>query len=910
MMIGTYRRGSARIGTPAANSIRGTGPTTHRLKKTAHRPMSLRKVVAGVLLCLWIAGFCPAADDNSGQAADSKTKTKDRRTGTRRFSGGLIDPMNPQAYMSDLAGRLNSTAGQRSLMTRSESSRSASSTTTPGGYTSVRSSGPVSRNLGTFQSLGSRTSSRATPGTGVSRSAPANLNRYRALGGSASRSGAGPSSTQRSTARPASSGATNVARGPLPSETNTSAASTPIRRVPSALGKRFDSAQGMTGYRVLGNPNAARRLVASQQRPVTVDANRVTADQDAAAGGAGSEVQVAAPAEPGTSGFRPLWAETASPDAPRVVEARPPAAPQEQPGASVFAAAQPQRTVTEAAPPAVQPQPIVEDRAEPRMAEEPTAPPVDADLVDSLLAREASNESSMPAAPIADRAPASPARPARPASVESRRPEPLDAAPPDPVTTQEAAPSLTQRNMERYKALMNAITGGSTAATPERQPEPQPTTADAARDTRRAQPEPTREVAAAPEEPPLRREMGAYRPSETQPGRTAPTDAESSSLDRALARYKALYDRASQSTADSTEETSRLKQDLDQYRARVDAAPQRTPASTDDLWASMLNYDQPEDRSRPRQRREPAEPWSLGADLDKYRAHAAKEGARDSGESLAKAGERAGLALEDGLNVFTLGYASERGEPFRGNDGRGLLDDPGAVPIQAGQTLVHMGSGLYSLADLITLDALEDIDADVYWDNDPLVRPFVFTGRTIGGAWKTTEEVGNALTWGYFDNVTGAAGMCMEDIFEFLKHAAEAATNLVRGPVYLIAGRSEKTDEMLDWICLVPPEFASNVVAMKGVANMEDYEAAFADKGVIGSILELGGSTWLTYEAVDEICDCLDDDDGHSRRYKAADDQGPSQPGGTPSEPGPPSVPPSPDFVIIIYPDGTIVTSG
>jgi hypothetical protein len=97
---------------------------------------------------------------------------------------------------------------------------------------------------------------------------------------------------------------------------------------------------------------------------------------------------------------------------------------------------------------------------------------------------------------------------------------------------------------------------------------------------------------------------------------------------------------------------------------------------------------------------------------------------------------------------------------------------------------------------------------------------------------------------------------------------------------------------------------------MKGVANMEDYEAAFADKGVIGSILELGGSAWLTYEAVDEICDCLDDDDGHSKRYKSSGDQGPTQPGGTPSEPGPPSTPPSPDFTIIIYPDGTIVTSG
>ena len=201
------------------------------------------------------------------------------------------------------------------------------------------------------------------------------------------------------------------------------------------------------------------------------------------------------------------------------------------------------------------------------------------------------------------------------------------------------------------------------------------------------------------------------------------------------------------------------------------------------------------------------------------------------------------------------------------------------------------------------------VEADVYLDNNPVVRPFIYTGRTIGGAWKTTEELGNALTWGYFDNVTGAAGMCIEDIIEFLKHAGEAVTNLARGPVYLLGGKNEKTDELLDWILLVPPEFASNVVSMKGIVNMEDYETAFADKGVIGSILELSGSAWLTYEAIDEICDELDDDDKHSRSSEASSGEGPTQPGSPPSEP-PPVIPPTSDFVIIIYPDGTVWTSG
>jgi len=296
-------------------------------------------------------------------------------------------------------------------------------------------------------------------------------------------------------------------------------------------------------------------------------------------------------------------------------------------------------------------------------------------------------------------------------------------------------------------------------------------------------------------------------------------------------------------------------------------------------------------------------------DLDKYRAHAVKEGSRDSGESLGKALERAGLTLEDGVNVFALGYASERGEPFRSNDGKGPLYEPGRVPKQAGDTIASAGSGIYSLVDLIAFDALDDIEANVYVDNNPLVRPFVYTGRTIGGAWKTTEELGNAITWGYFDNVTGTVGLCIEDIFELLKHTGEAVTNLVRGPIHLIAGKNDNTDEFLDWFLLVPPEFASNVFEMKGVVNMMDYEAAFAEKGVIGSIFELGGSTWLTYEALDELWDELDDDDHHDYSSSEASGEGPGQPTNPPSGPTTPTPPPSPDFTIIIYPDGTVWTS-
>jgi hypothetical protein len=49
----------------------------------------------------------------------------------------------------------------------------------------------------------------------------------------------------------------------------------------------------------------------------------------------------------------------------------------------------------------------------------------------------------------------------------------------------------------------------------------------------------------------------------------------------------------------------------------------------------------------------------------------------------------------------------------------------------------------------------------------------------------------------------------------------------------------------------------SNAVEMKGFANMQDYKTAFREKGVIGSVLEFGGSAYVVYRAVDELADKL-----------------------------------------------------
>jgi hypothetical protein len=283
-------------------------------------------------------------------------------------------------------------------------------------------------------------------------------------------------------------------------------------------------------------------------------------------------------------------------------------------------------------------------------------------------------------------------------------------------------------------------------------------------------------------------------------------------------------------------------------------------------------------------------PWTLGGDLEKYRAYAVKDGSRESGESLVKALEKAGLAVGDGVNVFLLGYASDRAEAFRANDGKSFIDEPGKVPQRAGETAASFTDGLYSLADLITLNALPDVNKPAYRDNAPIVRPIIFAGRTVGGVWKTTEEVGNAVTWGFFDNVTGCVGLLLEDIIEVLKHTGEAVTNVARLPVRALGANSENTEKTMDWALLVPLELVSNSVEMKGVANMIDYKTAFAEKGVIGSIVEFGGSSFVLYRVIDKASD-------HHKHHKnnSSNNNGSGNNGGSG---GGPIVTPSDDAVL------------
>lgn len=288
-------------------------------------------------------------------------------------------------------------------------------------------------------------------------------------------------------------------------------------------------------------------------------------------------------------------------------------------------------------------------------------------------------------------------------------------------------------------------------------------------------------------------------------------------------------------------------------------------------------------------------PWDMAKDLNSYRKHAVEQGSRNSAKNLEKSLNHLGLTIDDLANILTLAYHSDRAKQFTENDGKPLsfyLDEVGKT---GGLTIVAVTDGVYSIADLVVLDLLPNIEKPAYQDNHPLVRPFVFTGSAMGYSWKTVENVGNVPTLGLFDNLTGSAGMCIEDIVESLKHTVEAGTNLTRGPIYLVFGKSKNLNKTLDWILLVPFEYVSNVIEMKGIQNMMDYKKSFKNKGVIASIAELGGSGYLVIRSVDEIVEELEHEPS-KKRVRAEEKE--SEPPKPPYKPKPPM----PGKIIIIEP--------
>lgn len=288
----------------------------------------------------------------------------------------------------------------------------------------------------------------------------------------------------------------------------------------------------------------------------------------------------------------------------------------------------------------------------------------------------------------------------------------------------------------------------------------------------------------------------------------------------------------------------------------------------------------------------PEKVWRMGEDLGRYREHAVNEGSRHPRENLEKALRHMGLTIDDLLNFLTIGYHSERAEQFRENDGKPFSYQLKTVGKALKLTTANITDCIYATADLAVFDSLPDIQKPPYFQNHSLVRPFVFGGSAVGSGWKTVESAGNTLTWGYFDNLTGSAGMGIVDLTEILKNLCEAGANLVREPFYIVVG--EDLNKPLDWILVVPFEYISNAIEMKGISNMVGYPQAFEEKGVIGSIAEMLGSGYLTVRSGEEIVDEFEHKS--SKKRVVAKEEEPSPP--------PPPYKPKPTIpgeVIIIH---------
>ncbi|MBN2130549.1 MAG: hypothetical protein JW741_13695, partial [Sedimentisphaerales bacterium] len=208
-MSGTYPKGNSRSDDWSREGLGAVGGAGARRRRQAHQHgVSLGKGVAGLVLCACIASFCLAGESNdSGRTSTAKERNRSQYTGGSRFSGGLIDPMNPNGYMESIANRLNTTGGANTLLNSARPSGAGATTrqSSSQGFTELRSNGPVRRNLGTFRSLGGgEAPAPAAPANSPLRPATTNLSRFRALGGSTS------TRTSRET----------EARAPAPPETN------------------------------------------------------------------------------------------------------------------------------------------------------------------------------------------------------------------------------------------------------------------------------------------------------------------------------------------------------------------------------------------------------------------------------------------------------------------------------------------------------------------------------------------------------------------------------------------------------------------------------------------------------------------------------------------------------------------
>ena len=232
---------------------------------------------------------------------------------------------------------------------------------------------------------------------------------------------------------------------------------------------------------------------------------------------------------------------------------------------------------------------------------------------------------------------------------------------------------------------------------------------------------------------------------------------------------------------------------------------------------------------------------SLSHDVDKYRAYAVNQGSRDSLQSLQKSGDSLKDAGNSLVGAMTFSYGNSEFKALREDDlsikkpARGF-----------GKSLV---SFFRRLGGPIS-------DKNAYKGLNPLTGTATYLGRLVGGAIGIGKNAANMATLGMGNNIIEPALNGGKNLLESGKHLGQSGLNITRLPTKSLSGNTRNTsDNILDWIGLVPLEYVSNVAEGEGFSNAENMQQAVKDKGNAGVILESVGSGALLGYGIDNALD-------------------------------------------------------
>jgi len=145
-------------------------------------------------------------------------------------------------------------------------------------------------------------------------------------------------------------------------------------------------------------------------------------------------------------------------------------------------------------------------------------------------------------------------------------------------------------------------------------------------------------------------------------------------------------------------------------------------------------------------------------------------------------------------------------------------------------------------------------DKEAYRGLNPLTGTAAYIGRLVGGSVGVGKNAVNVATLGMGNNIIEPALNGGKRLLETGKHLGQSGLNITRLPTKPFSGKIGRTsNNILDWIGLVPLEYASNVLEGEGFSNAENMKKAVKDKGNTGVILESAGSGALLGYGINEM---------------------------------------------------------